>query len=139
MTNSHLTSIIDQNEVVIGDFATLNTELLPAIHSSIADVVSAVNDTNVKLQTYLGDVEGAPSSVSLQDQVASVYSYLYDETLAPDGWLKRITGGTDGTNNTLTSWDDGDTCKVTVEGGVDVTGTVSVEPGLAPLDVIVIP
>lgn len=42
------------------------------------------------------------------------------------------------TASTLNGWNDAGKCKVKVEGEVNVVGSVSVEPGLVPLDVIVI-
>lgn len=99
---------------------------------------SLTTGTNDLIQQYLGDVEGAVSTESVQDLLNAIRADLHDEaTDLP--FLQEITDAVDNSFHILESWDASGRAKVDISGPIEVEGTVSVEPGLVPLDVIVIP
>jgi len=108
------------------------------LNSGVSDTNSLITHSNDLLQTYIGDVEGAASTVSLQDILNDIVEQLHDSGTG-DPYLLSIESKCDIIAGKLTAWNLSDTCKVTVDNTVTVEGSVSVEPGVVPLDVVVLP
>lgn len=107
-----------------------NTNLLLTNSDTLNSLTTTAND---KFQFYVGNAAGDASTVSLQDQVAQVYAY-YGSDPSADNYLFTTSTNTANLNN----WDSAGKCKVVIAETVTVDGTVAVEPGGAPLEVVVV-
>jgi hypothetical protein len=119
----------------------LSSDLQVDIQQSILDETlvanTIANDSNAKLGEILDVLQQTLSllnvaltvstgpNISIQDMLRNVI-----EDLEPPSGVAYLS--------VLPTWNDDSKCKVTVSGTVAIEGTVSVEPGFAPLDVIVV-
>lgn len=134
-----------------GTFTEINNDLAQLILANdlqvdllqtIVDNTNASNiiadDSNAKLSSILTSINDLVSLLSFNfTPSAGPVVPLIDLTIDTVNGLIPFSGVP--YLSVLPTWDDDSKCKVKVLGSVEVEGTVSVEPGIVPLDVIVLP
>jgi hypothetical protein len=132
-TNDRLDLIEETVADVLEDTDSLVT-LSETTNTTLASVESSIGTTNTLLLQTLGTVGGVPSELSVLDFLNYGFSF-YGTNADTSNYFKQIIALLNNVTTTgAQSW------SVKVENTVDasVSGTVTVEPGLVPLDVTVV-